>query len=106
MGMSALGDIFQAKVDKLLRDIEGVQTYIDDILILIKDSFENHIDQLIIIFIRLRTAGLKVNAPKCSFWLKDIPYLGYFITRESINPDPNTLQGITDFGRPSTTTEA
>ena len=37
MGMCTLGDIFQAKVDKLLGDIEGVKTYIDDILVLIKD---------------------------------------------------------------------
>ena len=34
MGMCDLGDIFQSKVDKLLVDIEGVKTYIDDILVL------------------------------------------------------------------------
>ena len=33
MGMCALGDIFQAKVDKLIGDIEGVKTYVDDILV-------------------------------------------------------------------------
>ena len=64
MGMCALGDILKAKVDELLGDIEGVKTYIDDILILNKDSFENHIYQLIIIFGRLRAAGLKDNVPK------------------------------------------
>ena len=37
------GDIFQAKVDKLLGDIGGVKRYIDDIMVLSKDSFENHI---------------------------------------------------------------
>ena len=57
MGMLASGDIFQAKVEKLLGDIEGVKTYIDDILVLSKDSFENHIDKLMIIFGRLRAAG-------------------------------------------------
>ena len=50
MGMCTLVYIFQAKVDKLLGDIEGVKTYIDDILVLIKDCFRNHIEQLIIIF--------------------------------------------------------
>ena len=73
MGMCALGDIFQSKVDELLGDIEGVKTYIDDILVLSKDIFEKEIYQLKIIFDRLRTAGLKGNAPKCSFGLKDIP---------------------------------
>ena len=81
MGMCTSGDIFQAKLDKLLGDIEGVKTYIDYIIVLGKDRFENHIKQLIIIFVRLRDAGLKVNAPKCSFGLKEIPYLRYVITR-------------------------
>ena len=43
MGMCASGDIFQSEVDKLLGDIEGVKTYIDDILVLGKDRFEKHI---------------------------------------------------------------
>ena len=68
--------------------------------------FEKHIYQLRIIFGRLRAAGLKCNAPKCSFGLKDIPYLVYVITREGIKPDPEKVQGIMDLGRPATTTEA
>ena len=87
MGMYASGDIFQSKVYELLDDIEGVKTYIGDILVLGKDSFENYIDQLRIIFGKLRAAALKFNAPKCSFGLKEIPYLGYVITREGIKPD-------------------
>ena len=43
MGMCTSGDIFQSKVDKLLRDITGVKTYIDDILVLSKQSFYKHI---------------------------------------------------------------
>ena len=37
MGMFASVYIFQAKVDKLLGDIEGSQTHIDNIILLIKD---------------------------------------------------------------------
>ena len=58
-----------------------------------------------IILGRLRAVGLKVNAPKCSFGLKDITYLCYVITMEGIKSDPNKVQGIMDIGRPSTTTE-
>ena len=49
---------------------------------------------MIIISGRLRAAGLKVNVPKFSFGLKNIPYLGYIITREGIKPDPKKVQGI------------
>ena len=69
MGMCALVDIFQAKLYKLSGDIKGVKTYIGDILVLRKDCFINHMEQMRMIFGRLRTAGLKVNASKCSFGL-------------------------------------
>ena len=37
--------------------------------------------------------------------LKEIPYLGYVITREGIKPNPKIVQGVMDIGRPSNTTE-
>ena len=91
MGMCASGDIFQAKVYEIIGDIEGVKTYIDDILILRKDCFKKHIEQLRIIFGRLCASGFKVNTRKCIFWLKDIPNLGYVITREGIKPELKKL---------------
>ena len=36
MGMCASGDIFQAKVDEILGNIEAIKTYIDDIIVLSK----------------------------------------------------------------------
>ena len=59
MDMCASGDIFQAKVYELLGDIEGVKTYTNDILVLIKDSFENHAYQMRIICDILCATGLK-----------------------------------------------
>ena len=91
MGICALGYIFQSKVDNILGDIEGFKTNIDDIIVLRKDCFIKHIKHLIIIFFRLCASFLKVNAPKCSFGLKDIPYLGYVITMEGVKPDPRKL---------------
>ena len=96
--MCASGDIFQDNVHELIGDIKGVKTYIDDILISIKDSFEKHIDQQRILFGILHTVGLKVGTSKCSFGLKGILYLGYVITSEGIKPDPKKLQGIVDLG--------
>ena len=71
-----------------------------------KYCFKNNIYQLRIIFGRLRTAGLKANALKCSFGLKEITYLCYVITRKGIKTDPNKLKETMDLGRPDTTTEA
>ena len=54
----------------------------------------------------MRSASLKVNDPKFSFRLKEIPYLGYVITREVIKPDPKKVKGIMDLRQPATTTES
>ena len=105
MGMCVSGDIFQAKVNELLGDIDGVKAYIDDILVLCKGSFDDHMQQLRLCFSRIQQAGLKINAKKCSFGLKEIPYLGYIITREGIKPDSKKIQGIMDIERPKTTTD-
>ena len=98
--------ILQAKVDKILGDIEGAKTYIDDILVLIKDCFMNHIEQLRIIFRRFCASGLKANATKCGFGLKEISQLGHLIKREGIKTDTRKLKGNMDLGQPTTTTEA
>ena len=44
MVICASDDIFQAKVDDLVGDIDGFKTYIDIILVLGKGSFKQHID--------------------------------------------------------------
>ena len=64
MGVCAFGDIFQAKVYKLIGDIEGIKKYINDVLVLRKEILYNHIEQLRIIFDILRASVLKGNAPK------------------------------------------
>ena len=64
IGMCAYVDIFQAKVYKLIGDIEGVKKHINDILVLSKYYFKNHLYRPSIVFGKVRAAGLIVNAPK------------------------------------------
>ena len=70
MGMVISGDILQAKVNKLLYDIEGLKSYIDAILILNKGTFVDHVEKHRFFFSCICKAGLKINAKKCSFVLK------------------------------------
>ena len=103
MGMCASGDIFQAKVDELLGNIEGIKTYTGDKLVLIKCCLKNHIEQLRIIFGRLCASGLNKNAPKFSFGLKEIPYLRYVITKEGIKSYQKKVEDKMDLERSITT---
>ena len=49
MGMCASGGILQVKVYELLGNIKSVTMYIENILVLGKDSFEKYIEQLVTI---------------------------------------------------------
>ena len=105
MGVSCSPDIFQAKIYELLGNIEGVKVYIDDILVIKRGSFDEHLKQLEEIFQRSQRAGIKMNAEKCRFGLNEIDYLGYIVTPEGIKPNPNKIEAIQKMERPRTTTE-
>jgi len=80
MGVACSPDIFQAKMSELMGTLEFFQTYIDDLLCIIKGSMDDHLSKLKWVFIRLRDAQLKVHAPKSSFCAMEIEYLGYVLS--------------------------
>jgi len=104
MGLSCAPDMFQSKINELLGDLDSVQAYIDDVLILTKDaSFEKHLEQVRVVLSHMQKAGLRINADKSSFGIneveylgyiitKEVEYLGYIITKEGVKPDPKKIQ--------------
>ena len=105
MGVSCSPDIFQAKIYDLLGDIEGTRAYIDDILVIKRGTFSEHLEQLEEIFRRCQKTNLKLNADKCRFGLNEIDYLGYIVTPEGVKPNPRKIRAIQAMERPTTVTE-
>jgi hypothetical protein len=85
MGIAGSPDIFQGKMSELMESLEYVRAYLDDLLCISKLSLENHLEKLEDVFWQLRNARLKVNAAKLTFCALEIEYLGYILTRDSIN---------------------
>ena len=102
MGLCNSPDIFQEKMGELMADLEFVRAYIDDLIILTKDTWEHHLEQLKIVFTRLRDAGLKVHAKKSFFGRTELEYLGYYITRDGVKPLPKKVQAILNIKSPTT----
>eukprot|EP00804_Cyclotella_cryptica_P029545 CCRYP_020582-RA/>CCRYP_020582-RA protein AED:0.42 eAED:0.38 QI:0/0/0/1/0/0/2/0/171 len=84
IGVACSPDIFQAKMSELMATLELVRTYLDDLLCISKGSLEDHLHKLRRVFIRLRDAGLTVNALKLSFCAVETEYLGYILYRDGI----------------------
>ena len=100
MGLCNSPDIFQEKMSSLMAGLEFVRAYIDDLLIISKDTFEDHLDKLETVLKRLQEAGLKVNAKKSFFGRGELEYLGYWITRKGIMPVPKKIDAIKNIATP------
>jgi hypothetical protein len=61
MGLCNSPDVFQEKMNELFIGMDEVRAYIDDLLLITSGTYEEHpkLDQVLL---RLREAGLKVNA--------------------------------------------
>ena len=73
--------------------------YLDDIIMFSK-IFEDHLQRLVSVFNRLRTAGLKLKPKKCHFAKQQITYLGHVISIEGIEPDGKELTAVTTYPTP------
>ena len=94
MGLSNSPDIFQEKMAELFGNFEYVHAYIDDLLCLTKGTWEDHLNKLEQVLIKIWTAGLKINAEKSFFGCSELEYLGYWITRDGIQPLPKKIEAI------------
>ena len=61
MGISYAPDIFQDKMHSLMKGLEFIQCYLDDLLILSNGSYDDHLDKIDQTMTRLSSAGLKVE---------------------------------------------
>ena len=105
MGLCNSPDIFQEKMGSLMEDLEYVRCYIDDLLVITKGSFLDHLKKLDEVLKRLEAAGLKVNITKSSFAESELEYLGYWITREGVQPLAKKIEAIQKIARPKTKKE-
>jgi hypothetical protein len=102
MGFVGSADIFQAEMGNLMATLEYIRAYIDDLLVITKGSFDDHLDKLKQVFIRLRDAGLKINLTKSVFCAQETEYLGFILTRGGIKPQPKRCRQSLHSIRPIT----
>jgi hypothetical protein len=101
MGFAGSADNFQAEMGNLMATLEYVRAYIGNLLVITRGSYDDHLDKLEQVFIRLGDAGLKVNAAKSFFSTQETEYLGYILTRGGVKPQPKKVQAILVFNLPN-----
>jgi hypothetical protein len=96
---------FQRYMNDVLIDYldEFCIAYLDDILIYSEDPLE-HDEHVHKVLTRLREAGLQADIKKSEFSVERTKYLGYILTTKGLEIDPEKVEPLRDWIRPSTVT--
>lgn len=94
---------WQRLIDQVLGpELEpNVFVYLDDIVI-VTQTFEDHLKILDEVFSRLRKAKLTVSFDKCHFCRPELKYLGYVIDKNGLHVDPEKVQAMLQLPVPKT----
>ena len=103
MGLSISPDIFQSVMHPLFQDMDKVECFIDDIGIFTNGSFQEHLEKVEKVLIRLEQNVFTVNPRKCEWACEETEYLGFLLTREGIKSMSNKVAAIIKIDRPTST---
>ncbi|KAL5494155.1 hypothetical protein EMCRGX_G015433 [Ephydatia muelleri] len=103
-GLCGAPSSFQRLMDKVMRGLPFVSTYIDDVLIHSTDD-EMHAKHLNEVFMRLRKAGLTLQGKKCVIGTPQVTYLGHLFTGSGVTPDREKVKAVEEWPIPQNATE-
>lgn len=99
-GITCAPEYFSLLLNKILQNIDGVISHIDDILIHAK-TIEQHDEILNKVLKCLEEEGLTLNKDKCVFRTQRLVFLGHEITDQGISIDSERIKAIVQFPEPT-----
>ena len=100
-GLKNAGATYQRMMTRMFREkISSVEMYIDDMVVKSKED-QGHVSDLANIFEVLRWHILCLNANKCVFGVGAGKFLGYMITHQGIEVNPNQISAVKRLKLPS-----
>ena len=103
-GVKVAAQLFQSMMDQILKGLEGVSCFIDDILIKSPD-LDSHLTILDQVLQRLENSGVLVNKDKCQFAVHQVTYLGHIIDQDGIRTNKEKVEAIQAVTSPKNVSE-
>ena len=105
-GVTNMPAVFSRMMNKVFAGMLWVHVlnYLDDILCM-SSTVEEHVGHLEEVFSRLKAAGIKLKGKKCSFFMKEVQYLGHCIFDEGIKVDPAKVEAVRNKSYPANLSE-
>lgn len=70
--------------------------YLDDIIV-VGESFEDHVANLSQVVKRISDANLKLNLEKCILFQKEVKFLGHVVNESGVSTNPYKTKVIRDW---------
>lgn len=103
-GLASGPAVFQMAMDKMLQGLSGVICFIDDVLVVGKNS-EEHLQNLNKVLQRFRERGVRLKQSKCKFMQTSVTFLGYRMDEDGIHPTEDKIRAIQEAPRPRNVSE-
>lgn len=91
-GIKSAPEVFHKRYKKIF-DLEGVELYIDDIIIWGSTKAE-HDKRLLEVFKLAKLHNVTFNKEKCKFGLTEITFMGHKFTKDGYYPDESKIKAI------------
>ena len=101
-GLRNAAQTFQRFMDQVLRGLNFVFVYIDDVLVA-STSIEEHKRHVELIFDRFNSFGITINPDKCVFASSHLEFLGHRIDSNGIRPMTEKAIAILEYPVPQST---
>uniref|UniRef100_A0A8P4KLL6 Gypsy retrotransposon integrase-like protein 1 n=1 Tax=Dicentrarchus labrax TaxID=13489 RepID=A0A8P4KLL6_DICLA len=105
-GLCNAPSTFQRLMQRIFGDqqCQSLLLYLDDIVVF-SSTVEQHVERLQVVLERLRHEGLKAKLSKCSFFRKEVNYLGHVISADGVSTDPGKIDVVANWPIPTTASE-
>ena len=105
-GLTSMVATFQRLMNLVLAGLSWKMClcFLDDVIVY-SDTFENHLTRLDLVFDRIRAAGLKLKAEKCSLFRSRVKFLGFFVSQNGLEVDPERTRAIREYGQLKSTAD-
>ena len=101
MGVANSPDNFQHKMNDWFHILEFIRAFIDDILILTKGDWTDHVQKLELTLNKLKEKWLTYNIGRSFFGQTEMEYLGFWVTRDVVKLININMEVITNMKLPT-----
>ena len=103
-GLSTAPEVFQRMNVNIFCDIEGVESYFDDLIISAETEAEHDVilDKVID---RARKNGVRFNVKKLQYKVNSVKYIGLIFNENGVSPDPDQVESLLEMRAPENKAE-